>query len=369
VTVAFRRVLEPLRGEPFAVVEIEPGRTEPGVMDDAAVRGVGYGEFAGYLRALRRFTRGLSGFDFVLEKSWLLTGYVSWLAGRRGIPGIPVVNVVPVVSTAGGDPAKVVRNWVGRWLSGRYLRRVPLMVAETPELAAAIAKHWRVRPERIEVIGLGVDRTLFRPLDQAAARARLDMSERDTILLYVGGLDRIHDLRPAIEAILRLETRALRLHVVGDGALATELREAASGDDRITFHGRVSHRDVPVYIAAADLCLAPYDRRVFPGGEVAYATLKVREYLAGGRPVATMPSGPLRELVRDAETGFLLPNEPRAWTDLLGRRLPSRDRLAEMGWAAAQTPLGSWEDTARAFQCAFARVRAGNEAIVGGGGP
>jgi hypothetical protein len=67
VTVAFRRVLETTPTESFAVAEIEPGPTQPSPLDDAALRGVGVAEFAGYLRAVRGFAGGLSDFDVVLE--------------------------------------------------------------------------------------------------------------------------------------------------------------------------------------------------------------------------------------------------------------------------------------------------------------
>jgi D-inositol-3-phosphate glycosyltransferase len=136
-------------------------------------------------------------------------------------------------------------------------------VAETAELRAALIERWRLAADRIEVIGLGVDRDLFRPLDRTESRRRLDIPEQAMVLMYIGALDRIHDLRPVIDAILKVENPSLRLHVVGDGVLADDLRAAARGNQRITFHGRVAHREVPTYIAAADLCIAPYDATAF----------------------------------------------------------------------------------------------------------
>jgi glycosyltransferase involved in cell wall biosynthesis len=356
VTVAFRRVLETPESSSFAVAEIEPGPAQPAPHDDAALRGVGVAEFAAYLRAIRRFAAGLSGFDVVLEKSWLLTGYVSSKVRRLGVPCVPVLNVVPLSPSARVGLGKVAKNLVGAWASARYLRRAPLIVAETAELRAALIERWRLAGDRIEVIGLGVDRHLFRPLDRTVFRRRLGIPEPALVLMYIGALDPIHDLRPVIEAIRTVENPNLRLHVVGDGLLAGDLRVAARGHQQITFHGRVAHRDVPGYIAAADLCIAPYDATAFVDGEVSYATLKVREYLAGGRPVATLPSGSLRDLIRDSENGFLLSNDSRSWQELL-RRMPPRERLAEMGSAAASTPLPSWEDTARALRAACDRLR------------
>jgi glycosyltransferase involved in cell wall biosynthesis len=357
VTVAFRRVLETPDTNSFAVAEIEPGPAQPAPpLDDAALRGVGIAEFAAYLRAVRRFAGGLADFDVVLEKSWLLTGYVSSRVRRLGVAGVPIVNVVPLSPTARVGLAKVARNLVAAWISAWYLRRAPLIVAETAELRAALIERWRLPGDRIEVIGLGVDRHLFRPLDRTESRLRLRIPEQALVLMYIGALDRIHDLMPVIEAIRQVENPDLRLHVVGDGILAGDLRAAARGHQRITFHGRVAHREVPGYIAAADLCIAPYDTTAFEDGEVSYATLKVREYLAGGRPVATLPSGSLRELIRDSDNGFLLSNDSGSWQELL-RRMPARERLAEMGRAAASTPLESWDDTARALHAACDRLR------------
>jgi glycosyltransferase involved in cell wall biosynthesis len=115
------------------------------------------------------------------------------------------------------------------------------------------------------------------------------------------------------------------------------------------FHGRAPHQAIPDFIAAADLCLAPYESTMFPGGKVAYSTLKIPEYLTGARPVVSVPSGNILRLIRAGETGFLFDNNAPAWVAFL-RDLPSRDRLDEMGRkAAATSQVWDWEDTARAY--------------------
>ena len=81
-------------------LEIEPAATAT-TIDDSAMRGVSIPEFLKFLRALRRFTeRELQGFDVVLEKSWLLSGYVSSLCRRRGQLGVPIENIVPNAAQA-----------------------------------------------------------------------------------------------------------------------------------------------------------------------------------------------------------------------------------------------------------------------------
>ena len=369
VTVAFRRVLEPVTGEPFAVLEIDPETTDgPGPVDDAAVRGIGYLEFVAYLRTLDRFARRhLTEFDVVLEKSWLLTGYATAWCGKQDIAAVPVVNLVPLVRQIWNRPMKAAKNWVARDLSGRYLRHAPRLIAESDDLKASMVQRWRLPPSRIEVVGLGVDRSLFHPTDQAQARRTCGISPDRTVLIYVGALDRAHDLGPVVAAIARLGDSPLELHLVGDGEHRAELVRAAAGSSRVVFHGRVPHTAVPGFIACGDLCLAPYDPAFFPRGQVGYATLKVREYLAAGRPVATSRSGVLPGLIRPGATGFLLENDAATWTRFLLQELPARSVLRTMGLAAAETPLDSWEDTARAYWQVCERVlaRTGEAAAVG----
>ena len=360
VTVAFRRVLEPVSGEPFSVLEIDPGSSPSGrTVDDAAHRDVGAFEFAAYLRQLDRFAhRHLLRFDVVLEKSWLLTGKVTSWCLEQGVAAVPVVNLVPLVHHIRSRPVKAAKNWIARQLSGRYLRRAPWLIAESDELKASIRQQWRVAPERIEVIGLGVDRTLFHPLDQREARHRCGIAAERTVLMYVGALDRAHDLRPVIAAVTRAGDSPLELHLVGDGELRAELERAADGSPRVVFHGRIPHEAVPGFIACADLCLAPYDAAFFPRGRMGYATLKVREYLAAGRAVATSRTGVLPGLIQPGASGFLLENDAATWTRFLLRELPARIVLRTMGLAAADTPLDSWADTARAYWQVCERVLA-----------
>jgi glycosyltransferase involved in cell wall biosynthesis len=350
VTVAFHRVADRIPPTDLRVLEIEPA-TAATTVDDAAMRGVGYGQFLQSLVSLRRFVRDdLRNFDVILEKSWLLSGYVSEMCRRRGQLGVPIENIVPSPKHAAQQSlGKLLRVRAGRWFSGRNLRKAPLVIAETEFLKREIHQYWRVPDERISVVDLGVDHQLFQPRDATAARNRLGISTERTILMYVGVLDRTHNLEPTITALRDTSHANLELHVVGDGFRAEEYRGlAATGRAPVVFHGRVPHDTVPDYIAAADLCLAPYDVAAFASGELGYSTMKIPEYLSAGRAVASVPAGRTRMLLREGETGFMFDNTADRWCEFL-RTLPSRKRLRVMGEAAARTPLPSWDDTARGY--------------------
>lgn len=360
VTLAFRYRLEDAVPDDLPLVELEPERRPAQALDDAAMRGMGLVEFARYMARLRRFVReAAERFDVLLEKSWLLSGHLSAYGQRRGVPGVPVENVVPSAARhAEAGLAKRLRVEVGRRLAGPALRRAPVVLAETEQLKASIVEVWGVAPERVAVVPLGVDRELFRPADQGEARRALGLAADRLILLYVGVLDETHTLDGIIAAVLACRVPGLELHVVGDGPRRAAYAERAStSGGTVILHGRVPHASVPTWIAAADLCLAPYEPRAFATGALGYSTMKVPEYLSVGRPVAGSPSARMRELLRGGELGFELPADEASWRAFLAAP-PDRARLAAMGRAALRRPQPSWDDTARGYLAACERALA-----------
>lgn len=361
VTLAFRYLIDSRPPDDLPLVEIDPGSRPQTSLDDSAMRGMSLTGFVDYLRRLRRLAVEAAGrYDVILEKSWLLSGHLSAVAMKAGGVGIPVENVVPSSARhEGAGLLKRLRVEAGRVLAGRALRRAPLVIAETDQLKTDIARVWGVADDRIVVVGLGLDRGIFRPTPQPAARARLGLPSEPCILLYVGTLDETHDLEAAVRAVAARGGDGLELHVVGDGPRRAEYEAiAAAGRGRIVFHGRLPHALVPVWIAAADLCLAPYSAKAFASGALGYSTMKIPEYLGVGRAVVSVPSGRVREIVSDGETGFLFDNTVGQWQAFLDGR-PDRARLAAMGEKAAAGPLPSWDDTARGYLAACERVLAG----------
>jgi len=362
VTLAFRRILERPAEEPCPLLELDPACPLPDrPRDDAATRGIGALALCAYLRRLDAFAAcHFAAFDLVLEKSWLFSGRLALRAQRQGALGVAVENFLPDPRRHGRGLLKRLRLALAARSMGHNLRRLPLVIAETETLKRALVARFGLAPERVAVVPLGIDRRLFRPRPKQEARAALGLAPAARILLYVGVLDRTHDLMPLFEALSALRGRlpeGLVLHLLGDGEREAHYRAyAAEHRLPVRFHGRVPHERVPLWIAAADLCLAPYDPAVFAGGELAYATMKIPEYLAVGRPVAAVASGRARELVRDGINGFLIPPTAAAWRRLLAD-FPPPARLEAMAAAAARTPLWDWEDTARAYLDACLKVR------------
>jgi L-malate glycosyltransferase len=109
-----------------------------------------------------------------------------------------------------------------------------------------------------------------------------------------------HTLLRAIAAI-SAEHPEVRLAVVGDGALRAELGEAAAEQgiaDRVVFFGY--QRNVADFIATFDVLVsASHDNEG--------CSNSILEAMALGVPIIATDTGGNRELVRDRETGFLVP--------------------------------------------------------------
>lgn len=364
VTVAFRSLREPFTPDGFDLITIEPPQPEAAAAgDDVAFRGLDPRAHLAHLRTLRGFAaRSADSFDLVLEKGWRLSGVLLAAFRRHGVPGVLIENDVRHWSEPIDDLRTLVRyglHGVTQLVSGVASRRAPRVIAETEELKTLLVERRGIVPERLEVVGLGVDHSRFRPRPQLAARAALAIDPDARVLVYVGGLDTYHDLAPAIEGLARARPESVELHLVGDGEARVRYQAlAAAGQVAVRFHGRVPHHRVPEYITAADACLAPYSVRAFPRGLVAFSTLKIPEYMASARPVISVPSGNILRLVEDRRTGFLFANEAPAWAAFL-QALPPRQQLATMGRAAAGT-VGSlsWERTATRYLEVARRVLA-----------
>jgi glycosyltransferase involved in cell wall biosynthesis len=355
VTLAFRRFSDPPPEGPCRAIEIEPDGSGPGeTTTDEAARGLNPLAHWRYFRRLRAFAREQAETaHVVLEKSWRFSGFVSAAFGRQAVPCAVVENherhwCEPIRSVRAA--AKRVMFGLQRRVVQHYLRRAPLIIAETDALKNALVQRSGVDPTRIEVVGLGLNHDLFRPQSSTEARRGLGISSDRRVLLYVGGFDKYHNLEPVIQALGRGGSGVFELHLVGDGEYRPHLEQlAVEVGAEVVFHGRVAHTEVPRYIAAADLGLAPYELSAFPGGELTFSTLKIPEYMACGRAAVSVPSAQTKTLINDGVNGYLIPNEIDAWTDLLDR-LPPRERLLQMGQAAVKSaaPL-TWEATAEAY--------------------
>jgi glycosyltransferase involved in cell wall biosynthesis len=170
---------------------------------------------------------------------------------------------------------------------------------------------------------------------RAAARARLGVGPDDLVILGVGRLVAIKGFDLLVDALARVRAELPAAHVVlvGDGPQRHRLaaRAAEIGvADRVRFVG--PSRDVPAYLAAADVLVAPSRNEGM--GRV------LVEAMALGVPVIGAAAGGIPSVVGRDESGRVIPvDDVGALAGALaelGRDAALRAKLGEAGRARAE---------------------------------
>ena len=164
----------------------------------------------------------------------------------------------------------------------------------------------------IEVIPCGTDISSFGSVSRSEGRAKLDLNSEDKLVLYVGRFDRRKGIETLVRAVGKEEVKQqsnLKLMIAGGstpGRKDGKERERIEGivkelglQDITIFPGRVEHKDLVYYYAAADVCVVPSHYEPF--GLVAI------EAMASNTPVVASRVGGLKYTVVDEVTGLLAP--------------------------------------------------------------
>lgn len=260
------------------------------------------------------------------------------VARRHGLPHVLEVNA-PLAWEGERFRAQALLE-AARALERAALEATARIVAVSAELAEILVEQGVPR-EKIEVVPNGVDAELFTPDGPAAGV----VPERACVVGFVGSLKPWHGVDVLASAFRALAGDSrFHLLVVGDGpqagiveALAREL------PGRVTRVGGVAHREVPRYLRAMDIAVAPYPalERFY------YSPLKVLEYMASGRALVASDIGQVRELV--GEAGVLVPpGHVGALVEAIRRLAASPGRREELGALAAREAARAhrWTDRA-----------------------
>jgi len=187
-------------------------------------------------------------------------------------------------------------------------------------------EQWRVVP-----LGLELGDLLAGPALAAPSRAALGLPEGGPVIGIVGRLVAIKDH----ETFLAMAARVADEHpdatfvVAGDGDLRgrLEARAQALVGDRVRFLSWVT--DLPVLYGALDVVVLTSRNEGTP--------VALIEAGAAGRPSVATRVGGVPEVVRDGETGFVVPaGDPAALAARVETLLASPDMAAGMGRAARE---------------------------------
>ena len=169
----------------------------------------------------------------------------------------------------------------------------------------------------IEVVPCGTDLENFRIIPKMEARKQLGLEPTEQIILYVGRFDPCKGIETLVRAVAMSQAKAKgNVRLVMAGGSDAELEDGQERQrieqivqevgltEQTIFAGRLGHDVLPLYYAAADVCVIPSHYEPF--GLVAI------EAMACGTPVVASDVGGLKFTVIPEETGLLVPPQDTA---------------------------------------------------------
>jgi glycosyltransferase involved in cell wall biosynthesis len=228
------------------------------------------------------------------------------------------------------------------------------IVSVTPQIAAYLTRYFHCQPNRVEVIGNGVNTKIFHPIyDETllgSRRNRLGITKEDVVIAFVGNLALWQGVNVLIESAFQLlaNNKNLKFLIVGEGFLRDFLEKKISDskyEKKFIFTGMIQYEDIPVLINIADICVAPFisGRNRITG----VSPIKVFEYMACGKPVISSKIEGL-EFIEEERAGRLIEPEDvigleKALCDLI-KNLQKRMGMGQKGLQIARERF-SWEST------------------------
>jgi glycosyltransferase involved in cell wall biosynthesis len=248
-------------------------------------------------RKALNYVRAVRAGRFDIIDAWLFHAYVL-AALTRPLARVPVV----VTGRRSLRPSEA-NGPSGRFLQRIVARRSDAIVANSPQVRDEIVLRERIDPRRVTVIRNGV---VIPPLASAAERqarrAELALAPDSFVVGMVANLrpGKGHEVLIRAAAILARQRPQATFVLVGDGPLRARLDGLVHEleiADRVRFVGSVA--DPPRLLPAFDVFAHPSLAEGMPNA--------VLEAAAAARPIVATPAGGTREVVRDGQTGLLVP--------------------------------------------------------------
>jgi glycosyltransferase involved in cell wall biosynthesis len=264
------------------------------------------------------------------------------------------MRVTTVLTAHGGDAYRV--PWRRGDLQGEARAAVRDATAVT-----AVSRYVRdavvaLGREDATVIYNGADEQVFAPADRDAARERVGIAKTRSVIAYAGNLLPAKGVYELAEAVAMLQDLRPLTLIAGDGPEAAGLRASFNRfGAECRMLGRISQTELATVLAATDVFAFPSHAEGLPGA--------VCEAMLSGRAVVASAVGGIPEIVKDGETGIIIPpSDPlalaRALRYVLGDSA-ARARLEHAARDFAQRHL-TWRVNAAAYDALYRRITAGH---------
>jgi glycosyltransferase involved in cell wall biosynthesis len=336
--------------DPFRTPELRELRDWADALEVAMMWGGAFPEPLTFsIRAVRALRARPGDFDVVHDNQGL--GYGMLGVRRLGVPLVTSIHH-PISVDRRLDLAG--RSWLERlnkrrWygfvrMQGRVARRAGPLITVSSSSQSDICRDFRVNPEKVHIIPLGVDTELFHP---RTAYSRV----AGRIVAVTSADSPLKGLPTLLRAVAKLVTeRDAHLVVIGTPSDATreQVAQLALGD-RVTFASGLPDAEYARVLTSAQVAVIPSLYEGF--------SLPAVEHMASGTPLIASRAGALPEVTGDAAL-LVPPGDPEELAVALRGLLDdeqARAERAERGLARVRERF-AWPAVAAATEALYRKV-------------
>ena len=313
------------------------------------------------IRGLKRFDfifhaqRAARRFDADLIYTWLPQSAV--LALWRGLP---VILEMHADVTGRLGPWWLRQFWKTRGRKRMTVTARALQTALERSAGFIIPEGGDFEKEAVMIAPNGVDLERYENLPSPSnARRQLNLKEGLTVgftgHIYPGrGADLLFELAKQIPQVYFL-------WVGGTPELVSYWQEQLNRNalTNVTMTGFIEHSRIPLYQAASDVLLMPYDRSISAssGQDIAEVInpMKMFEYMASGRAIVSADLSVIREVLNEKNAVFCEPGNVNAWRSAIESLLSDEIRRMALGAQARKdSERYTWTERARHILDGFA---------------
>ena len=219
------------------------------------------------------------------------------------------------------------------------VREADRIVAECPQDFEDLLNEYQADPAKLAIIPCGFNQKEFYPVDKKDAKRRLNLPEKEVLILQLGRMVPRKGIDTVIRALPLLHTpgKRVKLMIVGGecGEPNDELRRLKalvsrlSLEEQVIFAGRKDRTELRCYYDAADVFVTtPWYE---PFG------ITPLEAMACGTPVIGANVGGIKHTVVDGKTGFLVPpKQPGLLADRISLLVNNQRLIDHMGKQALE---------------------------------
>lgn len=256
--------------------------------------------------------------------------WVAWLARFTGLKSVLEMHDLPR-----GRLGPLIYRWYIRSRAPGLTVYITKALKELTDQAISV----KARPDEFMIAPDGVDLERYESLpDATQARANLGLPENFTAA-YTGGFYAGRGL-DILEQLAQAFPQVKFLWIGGTVEQVDTWRERldSKGLRNVTLTGHLPNSQLPLYQAAADILLMPYNRAFggSSGGDISRVSspLKLFEYLASGRAILASDLPVLREVLSEQTTCFFEPEDINDLCEKFSQLLSNSAQRKRLGDAA-----------------------------------